>query len=204
VLGGGATVLLATTMGMVAGWVGGLADAVVMRVADVFLVMPTIPLLVVVGAYTRPSLVILAALIAATSWPVAARVVRSHVLSLRHRSHVRAAIGLGASTGAVLRRHVIPETGMILAALSVRAAAGAIAYEAGLAFLGLTASPRGSWGRIMRDALNFHGLFFTRAWAWWLLPPVAAVSILLMALALVGTAVEERANPRLTRHDPPS
>ncbi len=200
VLGGGATIVLATAAGAAAGWFGGPVDAAIMRVVDFVLVLPTIPLVIVIGAYTRPSLLTLSAIIAGTSWPVHARVVRSQVLSLRHRGHVRAAVGFGASTGQVLRRHVLPESGLIVVATLIRAVERAVAFEAGLAFLGLSVSPHGSWGTMMRDALTFQGLFFTRSWTWWLLPPVIAVSLLLAGLALVGTAVDERVNPRLAHH----
>jgi ABC-type dipeptide/oligopeptide/nickel transport system permease subunit len=199
-VGGGATIVLATAAGTVAGWLGGLADGAIMRVVDFVLVIPPIPLVIVISAYTRPSLLTLSAIIAVTSWPVHARVIRAQVLSLRQRGHVRAAVGFGASTGQVLRRHVLPESGLIVVATLIRAAERAIGFEAGLAFLGLSVSPHGSWGTMMREALNFQGLFFTRSWAWWLLPPVIAVSLLLAGLALVGTAVDERVNPRLAQH----
>lgn len=199
-LGGGATVALATAAGALAGWCGGLVDAVIMRVVDVGLVVPTIPLLVVVGAYVRPSLLSLAAIIAVISWPLHARVIRAQVLSLRHRAHLQASVGFGASTGHVLRRHVLPESSLVIAATFIRAAERAIALETGLAFLGLSISTHGSWGTTMRDAIDFHGLPLTRAWSWWLLPPVVAVSLVLAALALIGTSLEERVNPRLSRH----
>ncbi len=204
VVGGGATMALALAAGTVAGWRGGLVDAVILRVIDFVLVLPTIPLVIVISAYTQPSLLTLSAIIAVTSWPGAARVVRAQVLSLRERAHIRAAVGFGASTGEVLRRHVLPESGLVMVAILIRSCERAIAFEAGLAFLGLTVSPHGSWGTIMHDALSFPGLFFTRAWAWWLLPPVIGVSLVLGGLALIGTAVEDRVNPRLARHARPA
>ncbi len=199
-LGGGATVALATVAGAAAGWCGGLVDAAIMRVVDLGLALPTIPLLVVVGAYVRPSLLSLAAIIAFVSWPLHARIIRAQVLSLRRRDHLQASVGFGASTVHVLARHVLPESSLVIAATYIRAAERAIALEVGLAFLGLSISTQGSWGTTMRDAIDFHGLALTHAWSWWLLPPVAAVSLVLTALALVGTSLEERVNPRLSRH----
>jgi peptide/nickel transport system permease protein len=203
VLGGAATLALAVLAGAVAGWLGGAVDTAVMRLADVILVVPAIPLLIVVDAYVRPTLLALGALIAITSWPAPARVVRSHVLVLRRRPHLRAAVGFGASTATVFRRHVLPESGLILVALGVQAAGRAIATEIGLAFLGLATSSGESWGTIMHDALTFSGLFFTRAWTWWLLPPVVAVTMLLVAVVLVGRAADDRVNPRSSRHHAP-
>lgn len=198
-LGGGATMLLATAAGSLAGWWGGMFDAVIMRLVDIVLVIPTVPLIIVIGAYTRPTALSLSTLIALTSWPVSARLIRVEVLSLRGRAHLRAAVGFGASTGHVLIRHVMPDSALILIATAIRAAERAIAVEVGLAFLGLTMSPNGSWGTMVSDALHFHGLFFTRAWLWWLLPPIVAVSLFLTGLALMGSALDEPFNPRLAR-----
>lgn len=199
VVAGGGTVVLGALVGGIAGWVGGLADALAMRLADLILAVPAVPLLIVIGAYTSPSLGSISVIIAVTSWPVFARIVRAQVRTLRRRAHIRAAVGFGATPGRVLRSHIGPEVAPVLVAALVGAAERAIVIEAGLAFLGL-GSGQVSWGSAIRDALAFRGLFFTDAWSWWLLPPVVALSLVLVGIALVGTAVDERVNPRLARH----
>jgi peptide/nickel transport system permease protein len=198
-LGGGGTFAVATVVGALAGWWGGLADAVLMAVTDIALVLPTVVVVIVISAYTRPTVLSLSAVIAATSWPVSARLIRSQVLGLRRRGYLGVCVGFGASPIQVLRRHVLPDSSLVLLATGVRDAERAIAYEAGLAFLGLAVSHGGSWGATLHDALGFQGLFLTRSWLWWLLPPIAAVSALLAALALCATAVDDIANPRLRR-----
>lgn len=200
VIAGLGTLLLGALVGIVAGWVGGTVDAAMMRLVDLLLALPRLPLLIVIGAYIRPSLFSIAALIAVTAWPPGARVVRSQVLSLRGRSHLVAARGFGATTGHVLRRHIIPEVGLILAAGLVSAAGRAVMLEAGLAFLGLGDPNRASWGATMRDALDFGGLFFTDAWSWWLFPPVVAITILLLGITFLGLGLEQKIAPRLARH----
>lgn len=197
---GGGAVLVGAVVGMVAGWLGGRTDALLMRMVDVVLVVPKVPLLILVGSYAGPALGSIAAIIALTSWPPGARVVRSQVLSIRRRAHLKAAIGFGAGTFHVLRRHVVPEVGLILAAGLVGAAGRAVMLEAGLAFLGLGDPSRASWGSMMRDALDFAVLFETDAWRWWLLPPLGAVSLLLLGIAFVGVGVEASLNPRVARH----
>jgi ABC-type dipeptide/oligopeptide/nickel transport system permease subunit len=199
-IGGGATLALGAAVGVAAGWFGGMADELAMRTADLVLIVPTVPLLVVLSAYTTPGTLGLCLIIAVTSWPLPARVVRSEALSLRRRNYVEAAVSFGAGSGHVLRRHILPGVGFLLVAGLVSAAERAVAIEAGLAFLGLVNSSQTSWGSIMRDALDFRGLFFTDAWRWWLLPPILAVSLLLLAIALVGTSIEHRLNPRLATH----
>jgi ABC-type dipeptide/oligopeptide/nickel transport system permease subunit len=200
VLAGGGTLLIGALIGMVSGWAGGLVDAVLMRFVDLVLVVPKVPLLIVIGTYAGPSLPVISAIIALTGWPPTARIIRSQVLSLRRRAHIRAAVGFGATTGQVLRRHIVPEVGLILAAGLVGAAARAISFEAGLAFLGLGDPGRASWGAILRDAIGFGGIFYTDAWRWWLLPPVVAISVLLLGVTFVGVGLEQRINPRLSRH----
>ncbi len=199
VVAGGGTLLVGALIGMVAGWAGGTADALLMRLVDLMLVVPRVPLLIVVAAYAGPDLTTVSAIIALTSWPPTARVVRSQVLSLRRRAHIKAAIGFGGTSAQILRRHVLPEVGLILAAGLVGAAGRAITFEAGLAFLGLGDPTRASWGAILRDAIDFGGLFFTDAWKWWLVPPIAAVSLLLLGVTFLGVGLEERINPRLVR-----
>ena len=200
VVAGGGTLVLGALVGVISGWLGGRTDAVLMRVVDVFLAIPRLPLLIVAGAYVGQSLSAVAAVIAATFWPQTARVVRSQVLSLRERTYVQAASGLGAGTGHILRRHVVPELALILVAELVSAAGRAVVLEAGLAFLGLGDPSTASWGSILRDALGFGSLFYTDAWKWWLIPPILSVTLLLVGITFLGVAVEQRVSPRLVRH----
>lgn len=199
-LAGGGTLVLGGMMGMVAGLAGGMTDAVLMRVVDIVLVVPKLPLLIILGAYAGQDLATVATVIALISWPSGARVVRAQVVSIRRRNHLKAAIGFGADMIYLLHRHVLPEIGLILAAGLVTAAGRAVMLEAGLAFLGLGDPVRASWGAIIRDAFKFQGLFFTSAWIWWLLPPLFSIILLLLGLTYLGILFEKRLNPRLSRH----
>lgn len=201
VIAGVGTLLIGAAVGVVAGWRGGRTDDVLMRVVDLLLAIPRLPLLIVVGAYVGPTLWTVAGIIALTSWPPGARVVRSQVLSLRRRTHLRAAIGFGADTWHIVRRHIVPEVGLILVAGLVAAAGRAVMLEAGLSFLGLGDPTRTSWGGMIRDAIDFGGLLYTDAWSWWLLPPVLAITVLLLGFTFAGLGLEEAVNPALRRHD---
>lgn len=200
VMAGLGTLVIGAAVGVAAGFVGGLVERALMRVTDLMFALPRLPLLIVVGAYVGTTLASIAAIIAVTSWPGTARMIRAQVKSLRNRAHVRASMGFGSSTVQVLRRHIIPELGLILVAGLVSAVGRAVMMEAGLAFLGLGDLTRFSWGRILRDALDFGGLFFTPAWKWWLVPPILAISVLLLTVTWLGTTIEERINPRVARH----
>lgn len=199
-IAGAATVLIGAIVGTIAGWRGGATDAVLMRITDLVMVVPGLPLLIVLAAYAGTSLAAVATVIALTSWPGPARVLRSQVLSLRNRAHLRAAVGFGGGTLHVLRRHIVPEISLLLAAALVGNAGRAVMMEAGLAFLGLGDPLRASWGQVMRDALNFPSVFDTPVWRWWLVPPIVAIVLLLLGLTFLGLAIEVRLTPRLARH----
>lgn len=201
VLAGVGTVLLGGIVGVAAGWSRGWVSAVLMRVTDLVLVLPKLPLLLLVGALTGGSAITLSVLIAATFWPMTARVLRAQVLTLRSRTHIRAAGGFGAGSWHQLRHHILPDLGLLVVAELIPSAGRAIALQAGLAFLGVGSATEPSWGGMMRDALNYPYLFQTSAWTWWLIPPIAAIVVLVIAITLIGTAAETRLMPRLARHE---
>jgi ABC-type dipeptide/oligopeptide/nickel transport system permease subunit len=200
VLAGLGTVGLGGMIGVTAGWFGGWIDLVAMRFTDLVLVVPKLPLLLLVGALTGGAPVTLAVLIAATFWPMTARVLRSQVLTLRNRTHIRAARGFGARSWHLLRRHVLPDLALLMIAELIPAMSRAVTLQAGLAFLGVGSPSQPSWGTMMHDALNYQSLFETSAWTWWLLPPVLAVLVLVVAITLLGTSTEQRLTPRVLRH----
>lgn len=197
VLAGAGTVLLGTAVGVTAGWFGGFVGATLMRFTDLVLVLPKLPLLLLVGALTGGSIAALSVLLAATFWPMTARILRSQVLTLRERAHVRAAAGFGAGSWHQLRRHVLPDLALLMVAEFIPGAGHAVALQAGLAFLGVGDPVQPSWGGMMRDALAYTPLFVTSAWQWWLLPPIAALVLLIVSITLLGTAAERRLVPRL-------
>lgn len=194
------TVALGGVVGIVAGWFPGWPNAVLMRVTDLVLIVPKLPLLILVGALTGGSVLGLSLVISLLFWPNAARILRSQVLTLRTRTHVRAATGFGASTWHQLRRHILPDLGLLSIAEFIPAAGRAVGLQAGLAFLGVGDPTLPSWGAMIRDAVAFRAVFITDAWKWWFAPPVIALVGLIVAITLVGAAAERRLTPRLARH----
>ncbi len=192
-------VTLGVVVGVSAGVIGGLVDVVVMRVVDVFLAVPRLPLLVLVAALAgaRPANVIL--VIALITWPVAARVVRSQALSLRTRGFVHAARGFGGGLPYLMRRHLVPALGPLLLAEFVAIASNAILLEASLAFLGLADPTAVSWGLMLNKALVQPGLYFTPLWTWWVLPPGFAIALAVLGFAFLGVGLEPVLNPRWRR-----
>lgn len=194
--------LIAGTIGMTAGWLGGRVDSIFMVVTDFLLVLPRLPLLLLLGFYVGGDLVALGVIVALLAWPFPARVLRSQVLSLRRQDHLRAAVGFGAGNSHVLRAHIAPELGLVLIEGLIRVATVAVFLQAGLAFLGI--GPQGviSWGAMIDSATGFTSLFYSRAWAWWLVPPVVTIVLLVLSLTFVGVGLEQAFNPRVARHPP--
>lgn len=199
-VGSGALALaLGTVVGVGGALVGGWADTVAMRVVDVVLALPRLPLLVLVGALAGASRTSVTVVIGVLTWPVVARLVRAQALSLRQRGYVAAARGFGLGPGHVARRHLLPALGPILVASFVAIAANAVLLEASLAFLGLSDPTGVSWGLMLNRALAHPGLYFTSLWTWWVLPAGGAITVAVLGFALLGVGLESVFNPRWAR-----
>ncbi|MBW3615050.1 MAG: dipeptide/oligopeptide/nickel ABC transporter permease/ATP-binding protein [Actinobacteria bacterium] len=183
-----------TAVGLTAGYARGWVDTVLMRVVDVMLALPFLPLAIVVGVVLGPGLVTLVALIAATTWAGAARALRSQVLSLRERDHVAAARAMGAGGFHVLRRHVLVDVAPLVVPQFVLAAKTAILLEASLSFLGLGDPTSRSWGTTLSFAFE-RSAFLTDAWLWWVVPPGVCIALAVLGFALVGCGIEGIGSP---------
>jgi len=189
--------LLGTSLGLAAGYLGGWVDAVLMRTVDLLLSIPLLPVLMALAALWGRGLWQLVLILSVFSWMGTARTVRSLILSLRDAPYIEGLRGLGASSGYILRRHLLPETFPVLLATMTLGVPGAILSEAGLSFLGLSDPRVISWGRMLHEAHSF-GAFAAGAW-WLLIPPGTGISILCLAFLDVGKHLEETADPRLRR-----
>ncbi|AQA04564.1 hypothetical protein BVC93_21440 [Mycobacterium sp. MS1601] len=189
------TVLIGTTVGVLAGWFTGFVDTALMRVTDFFLVLPSLPLMIALGAIVGQSLPMIIAIIAATSWPGTARVVRSQALSLREREVVARARTVGLSSPAILRRLILPGVLALVIANAVLVTAGSILTEATLSFLGLGDPARTSWGQILHNAF-VSGAVGNGYW-WYFLPPGLGIVVVVLAFSLVGQSLERILDPRL-------
>jgi len=186
-------------VGLTAGLRGGLADTALMRLVDVLLGLPVLPLLIFVGALAGPSLSTSILMIGAFLWPQTARVVRSQTLTLRQRGFVASARGFGGGATYVIRRHLVPALGPVIAANLVFVAGLAVGIEAGLSFLGLGDPSAVSWGAELQRALATGQSQLGSLWLWWLLPFGLALTFAIFGLSLVGVALEPRFNPRQGR-----
>lgn len=188
-------VLVGATAGLLRGWV----DAVLMRIVDLFLAVPALPLMILVAALVGPSRPTIVVLIALAGWPPIARIIRGQTLTLATHGYVGAARGFGGARLYVIRRHLVPGLAPLAAATLVNWAAVALVLDAGLAFLGLGDPTAVSWGSVLQRALNQHAVYATGAWTWWVLPAGLAVTLAAIGLAFIGVGLEPRSNPRWSR-----
>ncbi len=187
------------TVGLASGLVGGLADTVTMRVVDVFLAVPQLPLLVLLAALAGPSQGNLVLIIGLLRWPMLAREIRSQALTVRRRGFIDSARGFGGSVAYVVARHLAPAVGPLIVLVFVTGTAHALLLEASLAFLGLSDPTAVSWGLMLNRALFFPGLFFTSYWVWWLLPAGFAITLGVLGFMVLGVGLEPLFNPRWRR-----
>lgn len=188
-----AATVLGTLVGAVAGYYRGPADALLMCLTDVVLLIPALPLVIVLVACLGPGLHHIILVIALTSWPATARVVRSRVLSLRESAFVVNARSMGAGDVRILLGHILPNTGELVLAKGTLAVGGAMLTEAGVSFLGLGAVDQVSWGTLLHDAF-VGGALINGAW-WWYVPPLCCISISLLACNLAGRSLLEQGGP---------
>lgn len=183
----GIATLVGLFLGAVAGFFGGLADALLMRFVDIMLCFPTFFLILAVVALLEPSMFNIMAIIGLTSWMSVARIVRAEVLSLKEREFILAIKALGASNVRIILRHLLPNALGPVIVNATLGVAGAILLESSLSFLGLGIQPpTPSWGNILAESKAVLGL------AWWLsLFPGLAILITVLAFNLLGEGLRE-------------
>lgn len=191
-----AALLIGASAGVLAGYYPKRLGEFLMRGVDMVLILPFLPLLIVLSAYLGRSLLNTILVIGALIWAAPARIIRSHVLSLRSREYVLAARSMGAPDRWIIFRHVIPRAALLAAGTFVRSVAAAILLEASLSFLGLGDPIQKSWGSILYWA-QARGAFLTPAWKWWVLPPGLLIMVASLGFALIAFSLEERIDPRL-------
>ena len=187
--------VLGSIVGLLGGYFGGWTDRGLDALENWFLVIPTLPLMIVLARILNPSLTVLIAVIGLTSWAGTGRIVRAQVFTLRERAFVERARALGAGDGYIIRTHILPNTLPLIFANTVLIVPVAILSEAALSFLGLGDPTRISWGTMLENAFE-SGAPSAEAW-WYVIPPGLCITILVLAVSMLGYLFEEYVNPRL-------
>lgn len=198
------SVLVGSTLGLLAGYFGGWPDALLMRLTDILLVIPDLPLIIILLASVRQlnsgvsPYVILVLVIGLLYWTRTGRLVRAQALTIKERQFVARARAIGAGHRHILLRHILPQVTPLIVANAVLDISTAILTESGLAFLGLGDPTQPSWGTMINFAFSRNAIA-NGAW-WFYLPPGLAIVWVSLGCVLLGNVLEEVLNPRLTAH----
>ena len=187
--------LLGSLMGLAAGYVGGITDSLIMRLVDILLVIPTLPLTIVLTNLFGKSYLMIIFIFSLFGWPGLARVIRSQVLVLKNSNYVKAAELYGASRRHIMFRHILPGVSHLLIMSTCLTSAGIMVAEAGLSFLGLGDPTAISWGRMLAEAQSGGALLFGH-W-WWILAPGIGIFLSVFSFMRIGLVLEEIFNPRM-------
>ena len=203
-LAGFIAMFVGSSLGILAGYFGGRTDNIIMRITDILLVIPDLPLLLVLIATIRQMelrispLVVLIIVIGLLYWTSTARLIRSQVLTIKERQFVARARAIGAGHWHIIRNHILPQLTPLIVTNTVLILSTAILIESGLAFLGLGDPTRPSWGTMLNFAFD-RSAISNGAW-WYYLPPGLAILWVSLGCILLGNVLEEILNPRLASH----
>ncbi len=193
------TAIIGLIYGSISGYVGGITDEVMQRIVEIMVTLPFFPILIMIGYSMHGGITywMVALLLVIFSWAGLARVIRSMALQIKEYTFVEAARCLGASTGRILVKHVMPQMLPYLFANMAFAVPGAIITVASLAFLGVGDIIHPTWGSILHAAQE-NGAVLNNQW-WWVIPPGIGMMIIGLAFVFLGMALDRVLNPRLRR-----
>ena len=188
------SVLIGIPLGLIAGYFRGIAETVIMRVADAFMSYPTMVLILVLVAVFGPSILTVTVVIGVLGWTAIAKLIYGNVLSIREREYIQATKAIGMSTPKILLSEVLPNAiPPVWANISFRVA-GAILTESSLSFLGMgVQTPQASWGNIIFAAQNLLVLT-ARPWVWF--PPGICIILVVVGFNFIGEGVRDALDPK--------
>jgi len=201
VLGGLATIVIAIVIGLLAGYKeGSPLDDVLSFFTNLALVIPVLPLMMVIVAYSETrGLLLLVFVIAITSWAGASREMRALIVSMRNREYVSAARFGGDGMLRIVFREIMPNMSSLVVSGFIGAATAAIAAEAGLSFMGFGDPNVVSWGQMLAQA-NANGALVQGLWLWLAVPGVM-LALLMTSLTFVNFGVDMLSNPHLREEE---
>ena len=186
------SVLIGIVLGALAGYMGGKVDFFLMRLVDIMYGLPYMLLVIICMAIFGRNIMNLFIALALVSWLTVARMVRGQVMSLKNSEYVEAARSMGASTGRIIFRHMVPNSLSVIIVYSTLRVPAFIMQESFLSFLGLgVQAPYASWGSLVGDAVNGMTLY-----PWKLVFPAIAMTIFLFAMNFFGDGLRDAFDPQ--------
>lgn len=189
--------VLGSVLGVAAGYLGGIIDMILMRIVDIMIVVPTLPLTIVITNIFGHSYVVIVFVFVLFGWQSLSRVVRSQVLLLKNSDYVKAAELAGADKKYIMFRHILPGVSHLVVMNTALTCAGIMIAEAGLSFLGLGNPTAISWGKMLADAQSGGSMLFGHWWT--IVAPGIGIFLSVFAFMRLGLAIEEILNPKMRR-----
>jgi oligopeptide transport system permease protein len=187
--------LIGVTYGSIAGYAGGKVDALMMRLVDIIYALPFMIFIVLLMVVFGRNLLLLFLAIGAVEWLVMARIVRGQIQNLKQQEFVEAAISLGLSPGAIIRKHLIPNALGPIIVYTTLTIPNVMLLEAFLSFLGLGIQPpQSSWGLLIS-----YGVESMEEYPWLLIFPGLALTLTLFALNFLGDGLRDALDPKASR-----
>jgi peptide/nickel transport system permease protein len=191
------SIIIGTIIGLTAGYFGGWVDDLLMRLTDLFVVIPRLPLVLITVAVLGPNLFNTILVIGILIWAGTARIIRVQTLSLKERQFVERARSLGARHWHIIRRHILPNVLPLVFANTVLIVATAIYLESTVSFLGLGDPTHISWGMILHYAFTNAAMVYGAYW--YVVPPGVMIVLAVLSFTISGYALDEVLNPKLRR-----
>jgi peptide/nickel transport system permease protein len=193
------SIVLGTIVGMLSGYMGGVVDTLLMRLADMIMVMPSLLILLLLAALFGQLIIwLIVLLIALLRWPGVSRIIRAQTLTLKQRPFIEAAKVAGASHFRIIFRHIMPNVLPLSFLYMTFRVTSAILVEAALAFLGFGDPSQVSWGMMLQWVWKTGHMFQA---PYWLLPPGICISLLTLSFYMLGRAMDEVLDPRLRKEE---
>lgn len=190
-----AEIVIGVILGSIAGFYGGKADLVIMRITDIIMCFPFFVVAIVLAAIVGPSMFNLIFIIAILEWTKIARIVRAEVLSLKERDFITASRSMGLGELEIIFRHILPNTFASIMVFATLAIANGILTEAALSFLGMgVRPPQPSWGNMLAAAQSMRVLQYE----WWMwIPQGFMVFITVISINFLGDGLRDALDPKL-------
>ena len=186
---------LGSVLGVAAGYFGGIVDMILMRIVDVMIVIPTLPLTILITNVFGKSYVVIVLVFVLFGWTGLARTVRSQVLQLKNADYVKAAELSGAKRGYIMMHHILPAVSNLVVMSTALTCAGIMIAEAGLSFIGLGNPTAISWGKMLADAQSGGSMLFGQWWT--IIAPGIGIFLSVFSFMRVGLAIEGILNPKM-------
>jgi peptide/nickel transport system permease protein len=193
------SIVLGTVIGMISGYAGGMTDVILMRTADIIMIMPSLVILLILASlFGQFNIWIIVFIIAIMRWPAVSRIIRSQTLSLKSRPFIEASKVAGASNIRIIFRHIMPNVLPLAFLYMTFRVTSAILVEAALSFLGFGDPSQVSWGMMLQWVWKSGHMFQA---PYWMIPPGVCISLLTLSFYLLGRAMDEVLDPRLRKEE---